>query len=121
MISFQVVNNIAIPTCFIFTSIKKKEIVALISTLQMIQTPSPLKSKVEIVLDVSHFDFVPHMAIMLPIHSLHLAKLIIKIDNVLRGRGFKQNITIKCGWNTMILNLLTFSFHSKPRSPMTRT
>jgi len=74
-------NNITIPSCFISTFVKKKEIAALISALQMTQTPSSLKNKVEIVLDVSHFNFAPHMAIMLPIHSLHLAKLIVKIDN----------------------------------------
>jgi hypothetical protein len=64
----------------------------------MTQTPSSLKNKVEIVLEISCFNFAPRMAIMLLIHSLHLAKLIVKIDN--KG-GFKQNIAIKCGWNAM--------------------
>jgi hypothetical protein len=50
-------NNITIPSCFISTFVKKKEIAALILALQMTQTPSSLKNKVEIVLDVSHFNF----------------------------------------------------------------
>jgi hypothetical protein len=63
----------------------------------MTQTPSSLKSKVEIVLDVTCLNFAPRIAIMLPIHSLHLAKLIVEIN---KGE-FKQNITIRCGWNVM--------------------
>ncbi len=38
MISFKVVNNIAIPSYFVFTFIKKKEIANIISALQMAQT-----------------------------------------------------------------------------------
>jgi hypothetical protein len=68
----------------------------------MAQVAYFLKSKVEIILDVSHFNLAPHMATMFPIHSLHLPKVIVESNN--RGE-FKQNITIKCGWNvTNIFN-----------------
>jgi hypothetical protein len=36
------------------------------------------------------------MAIMFPIRSLHLIRMIVETNK--RGE-FKQNITIKCGWN----------------------
>jgi hypothetical protein len=45
MISFKVVNNIAIPSCFDFTFVTKKEIINIISALQMAQAQSSLKSK----------------------------------------------------------------------------
>jgi hypothetical protein len=86
-------SDVTTPSYFIFTSIKKKKIVAIILALQMAQTLSPLKSKVEIILDVSCINLVPHVAIMLPVHSLHLVRLIVGIDK----EEFKQNITIKCG------------------------
>jgi len=59
----------------------------------MAQTLSLLKSKVEIVLDVSCINLAPHMSIMLHVHSLHLVRLIVGIDK----EEFKQNIIIKCG------------------------
>jgi hypothetical protein len=71
--------------------LKKKKIIAIISALQMAQTPSTLKSKVEIVLDVSCINLAPRMAIMLLVCSLHLVRLIVGIDK----EEFKQNITIK--------------------------
>jgi len=96
MISFKVVNNIAIPSYFASTFVKQKEIAYIISTLQMARAPSSLKSKVEIVLDVSCFNLAPCMAIMFHAHSLHLPKVTTRINN---GGKFKQNIIIKCGWN----------------------
>jgi len=45
MISFKVVNNIAIPSCFDFTFVMKNEITNIISALQMAQAQSSLKSK----------------------------------------------------------------------------
>jgi hypothetical protein len=71
------VNNIATPNYFVSTFIKKKEITSIILTLQMAQTTNSSKVQVEIVIDVSHFNLVPCMAIMFPIHSLHLTKMII--------------------------------------------
>ncbi len=96
MISFKVVNNIAIPSYFVSTFIKKKEIVGIISTLQMAQAPNFLKSKVEIILNVSFFNLASRMAIMFHVHSLHLLIMTARTNN---GGEFKQNITIKCGWN----------------------
>jgi hypothetical protein len=64
--------NVTNPSYFIFTFVKKKEIATIILTLQMVQAMSFMKSKVEIVFDVSHFNFAPHMAIMFPIHFLQL-------------------------------------------------
>jgi len=90
-------NIVTIPSYFVSTSINKKKIIAIILALQMAQTPSTLKSKVEIVLDVSCINLAPHVAIMLIVHSLHLIKLIVGIDK----EELKQNITIKCGWNAM--------------------
>jgi hypothetical protein len=89
-IPFKIISNVIAPGCFIFTSIKKKKIVAIILALQMAQTLSPLKSKVEIVLDVSCINLAPRMAIMLHVHSLHLVRLIVEINK----EEFKQNITI---------------------------
>ncbi len=89
-------NNITIPSNFIFTFIRKKEITNIISTLQMAQTLSSLKSKVEIVIDVSCFNGTLCMAIMFHVHSLHLPKVTARTNN--KG-GLKQNITINCGWN----------------------
>jgi hypothetical protein len=86
-------NNVTTPSCLIFTSIKKKKKVTIILGLQMAQTPSPLKIKVEIVLDVSCINLAPRMAIMLLVHSLHLVRQIVGVDK----EEFKQNITIKCG------------------------
>jgi hypothetical protein len=73
--------------------------------LQMTQTPCFLKSKVEIILDVSHLNLTPCMVIMLLIHSLHLVRLIVEIlttngssnktsplDEVLMQRHFQCKI-----------------------------
>jgi hypothetical protein len=88
---------------FVFTFVKKKKIATIISTLQMAQTPSCLKNKVEIVFDVSCVNLAPHLAIMFLVHSLHLTKMTVKTNN--EGE-FKQNITIKCDHNaTNILNV----------------
>jgi hypothetical protein len=46
-------NNIAIPSYFISTFVKKKKIANIILTLQMAQTWNFLKSKAKIVLDVA--------------------------------------------------------------------
>jgi hypothetical protein len=89
-------NNIATPNCFKSTFVKKKEITSIILALQMAQTTSSLKVQVEIIFDVNHFNLVQHMAIMFPIHSLHLIRMTVKTNK--RGE-FKQNITIKCGRN----------------------
>jgi hypothetical protein len=62
----------------------------------MAQAVSSLKVQVEIIFNVNHFNLVPRMAIMFPIHSLHLTIVTIRINK--RGQ-FKQNITMKCGWN----------------------
>jgi hypothetical protein len=91
------VNNITIPNYFVSTFVKKKEITSIILALQMAQATNSLKVQVEIVLDVSRFNLVPCMAIMFPIHSLHLTKMIIGTNK--RGQ-FKQDITIQCGRNT---------------------
>jgi hypothetical protein len=87
-------NNITTPNYFVSTFVKKKEITSIILTLQMAQVTNFLKVQVEIVLAFSRFNLVPCMAIMFPIHSLHLTKVIIKTNK--RGQ-FKQYITIKCG------------------------
>jgi len=89
-------NNVATPNCFISTFVKKKEITSIILTLQMAQTTSSLKVHVEIIFDVTHFNLVQHMAIMFPIHSLHLIRMNVETNK--RGE-YKKNITIKCGWN----------------------
>jgi hypothetical protein len=86
-ISSKVVNGVTTPSYFISTFFKKKKMITFILALQMTQTPSSSKSKVEISFDVSHLNLAPHMAIMFLVHSLHLAKLIVKINN--RGE-FKQ-------------------------------
>ncbi len=67
--SLKVMNNVTNPSCFISTFVKKKEIATIISTLQMAQVACSLKSKVEIILDVSRFNLAPRMAIMFPIDS----------------------------------------------------
>ncbi len=68
----------------------------------MVQAARLLKSKVEIIFHVNHFNLAPHMAIMFPIHSLHLPRMIVETNN--RGQ-LKLNITIKFGRNvTTILN-----------------
>ncbi len=69
MSSLKVMNNVTNPSYFISTLVKKKEITTIISTLQMAQITHFLKSKVEIVLNVSHFNIAPRMAIMFHAHS----------------------------------------------------
>ncbi len=102
-ISFKVMNKIATPSCFVFTFVKKKEITSIISTLQMAQASSCLKSKFEIVFDVSCVDLASHLAIMFLVHSLHPPKMTVETKN---GGEFKKKITIKCGQNaTSILNV----------------
>jgi hypothetical protein len=96
MISFKVVNNIAIPSYFVSTFIKKKEFAYIILALQMAQALCSLKSKVEIILDVSCFNLAPRMAITFHVHPLHLPRVTAMTNN---GGKFKQNITIKCGWD----------------------
>jgi hypothetical protein len=80
MTSLKVMNNITNPSYFISTFVKKKKIIAIISTLQMAQATSSPKSKVEIVLDVSHFN-TPCMAIMFFVHSLHFPRVTDKTNN----------------------------------------
>jgi hypothetical protein len=46
----------------------------------MAQATSSLKIQIEIILNVSRFDLIPHMAIMFRVHSLHLTKVTIGID-----------------------------------------
>jgi hypothetical protein len=80
----------------------EKQIIAIISALQMAQVVNSSKSKVEIILDVSHLNLALCMAIMFLVHALHLSRVTIGIAS--RGE-FKQNIIIKCGRNAMnILN-----------------
>jgi hypothetical protein len=62
-------NHITNPSCFISTIIKKKEFTTIIPTLQVAQPVCLSKSKVEIVLDVSHLNLAPHMAIMFLLHQ----------------------------------------------------
>jgi hypothetical protein len=76
-ISLKLINNVIIPNYFISTFVNKKEIIGIISTLQMAQATSFSKVQVEIVLNVSHFNLVPHMVIIFPIHSLHLTKVTV--------------------------------------------
>jgi len=63
----------------------------------MTQTPYPMKNKVEIILDVFHFDLPPRMAIVLPIHSLYITKMAVWIIN--EGE-FKENVNIKCKYKS---------------------
>jgi hypothetical protein len=73
-----------------------------ILALQMAQALNSLKSIIEIGLDVSCLNLAPCMAIIIFfIHSLHLPKMIVNIDN--EGE-FKQNITFKYGQN--VVNIL---------------
>jgi len=76
-ISLKFINNVVIPNYFISTFVNKKKIIGIILALQMTQSTSSLKVQVEIVLDVSHFNLLPHMVIMFPIHSLHLTKVTV--------------------------------------------
>jgi hypothetical protein len=80
MTSLKVVNNVTNPSYFVYTFVKKKEIIAIILALQMAQAMSSPKSKVEIILDVSH-DLTPRMAIIFLVHSLHLPKVIVGTNN----------------------------------------
>jgi hypothetical protein len=69
----------------------------------MIQTPYAVKNKVEIILDVCHFDLPPRMAIVFFVHSLHITKM--AMWNINEGE-FEKNIKIKCRYNARnILNL----------------
>jgi hypothetical protein len=70
-------NNIAIPSCFDFTFVMKKEITNIISALQMAQAPSSLKCKIEIIFYVNCLNLTPHMAIMFLDYSLHLPRVIV--------------------------------------------
>jgi len=76
-ISLKLINNVVIPNYFISTFVNKKEIIGIISTLQMAQSTTSSKVQAEIILDVSHFNLVQHMVIMFPIYSLHLTKVTI--------------------------------------------
>ncbi len=76
-ISLKFINNVVIPNYFISTFVNKKEFIGIILALQMAQSTSSSKVQIEIVLDVSHFNLVPHMVIMFPIHSLHLTKVTV--------------------------------------------
>ncbi len=62
----------------------------------MIQAPCPVKSKVEIILDIGCFNLAPRITIILSIHPLHLTIMIIYIFNLWE---FKKGIPIKCCWN----------------------
>jgi hypothetical protein len=76
----------------------------------MTQTPYPMKNKVEIILDVFHFDLPPRMAIILPIHSLYITKMAVWIIN--EGIAKKMstlNANIKLG-TFLIHNVLLFCF-----------
>ncbi len=55
----------------------------------MAQAVNSSKTKVEIILDVSHLNLAPCMAIMFLIHALHLPKVTIGTNN--KGE-FKQII-----------------------------
>jgi hypothetical protein len=48
----------------------------------MIQAPCPVKSKVEIILDIGCFNLAPRITIILSIHPLHLTIMIIYIFNL---------------------------------------
>ncbi len=68
----------------------------------MAQTMRSPKSKFQTIFYVNHLNLAPHMAIMFRVHSLHLTKMNIWINN--RGE-FKQDITTKSTQNAMnILN-----------------
>jgi hypothetical protein len=74
-------NNVTNPSYFMCTFVKKKKIIAIILALQMAQATSFPKNKVEIILDVSRLNLTPRMAIIFPIHSLHLPKVIVGTNN----------------------------------------
>jgi hypothetical protein len=73
----QTMNNVANPSNFIGVSIQHQIIVEVVSTFQMTQITCHVESKVEIILDIGHFDLAPRMTIILSIHSLHLTKMAI--------------------------------------------
>lgn len=91
-------TNVATPSHFVSTFVKKKKIIDIILALQMAQTHNFSKSKVEIILNISPLNLVPRMAIMFHVHSLHVLKVTIYTNN---KREFKQNISIRCGQNAM--------------------
>jgi hypothetical protein len=96
------VNHITNLSYFVSTFVKKKELTTIILALQMAQTVHPPKSKVEIIFDVNHLNLAPRIAIMFPVHSLHLPKMTIRTNNM---GDFKQDITTKSTQNAMnILN-----------------
>jgi hypothetical protein len=39
------------------------------------------KNKVEIIIDVNHLNLAPRIAIMFPVHSLHLPRVIVETNN----------------------------------------
>jgi hypothetical protein len=91
-------TNVATPSHFVSTFVKKNKIIDIILALQMAQAHNSSKSKVEIILNISHLNLVPRMAIMFHVHSLHVLKVTIYTNN--KGE-FKQNISIRCGQNAM--------------------
>jgi hypothetical protein len=52
----------------------------------MAQAMNSMKSKVEIIFDVSHLNLAPRMAIMFPIHSLQLP-----IVTIMTNKGRSSN------------------------------
>jgi hypothetical protein len=64
----------------------------------MAQAVNSLKSKVEIILDVSCLDLTLCMAIMFLVHALLLS--IVTVGTTNKGE-FKQNTIIECGQNAM--------------------
>jgi hypothetical protein len=96
IISLKFMNNITTRNCFVSTFVKKNKITGIILTLQMARVTSSLKVQVEIIFYVNRFNLVPCMAIMFPVHSLHLTRVTIRTNN--RGQ-LKQHLTIKCGRN----------------------
>jgi hypothetical protein len=77
MILDETKNNVIYPSGSNGVSIQNQIITRFILTLQMTQTSCFMEMKVEIIFNVCHLDLAPRMAMVLPIHSLHLSRMVV--------------------------------------------
>ncbi len=94
MTCYKNLCEITYPIDFILKTTTNKLETRVVSTLEVVQTSTTTKTQTKVLFDICCFLFLLSMAIMLPIHALHLFKMFCWL---LQGWEFKSNVTIEFG------------------------
>jgi len=83
------------PSDFISKINTNKFNIIIVLTSKLAHTFVTAKTQTKVILDVGCFDLAPSMAIVFPIHALHLSKMPCWLS---QGRKSEQNVSIESSW-----------------------